>query len=100
MWLPREEEQPVPAPRNDGEGTLRFINCVSVAEKNSSGESVVDVEPLRFHYSVLVISAGDAAKGPCVQLVVLNSGSGTSFIEERGLVHTADVAGSSRVVRL
>lgn len=71
----------------DGEGMLHFVNHVSVEEKMNSGKSMVDVEPLIYHCSVLVIVLGGAAKRPCVLPAVLDSGSGIYFIGERVLQH-------------
>lgn len=41
--------------------SLRFVNRVSVREKINSGEGMVGVEPLRYHYSAPVIELGKAA---------------------------------------
>lgn len=44
VWLSREEEQLIPAPVTDGEGTMRFINHLGVAEQMNSRKGVVDVK--------------------------------------------------------
>lgn len=43
IWLPCEEEQPVPMPAADGEATLRIVNRVSLAEQMNSGKGTVDI---------------------------------------------------------
>lgn len=65
VWVLREEEQPVPAPTAGSEGTLRFVDRVSVAVKLNSGKGMVNLEPHRYDCSIPMVIQG-AAKGPCV----------------------------------
>lgn len=70
-----QEEQSVTTPAAVGEGTLRSFICVSVAEQINGGKNALDVEPLKYHCSVLVMVPKKAAKGQCVRLAVLDIGS-------------------------
>lgn len=82
--LPRQVDQPVLTPTADGKGTLRFVHRASVAEEINSGKGIINTEPHRYHYSVLVMVPGGAAKWPWVLPTLLDSGSDISFIGESG----------------
>lgn len=85
VWVSHEEEKPVPVLSAGDEGTLRFINRVSVVEKTNSGKGAVELEPLSHHFFVLVLVSGGGAKELCVVLAVLYSGSFMYAVEEVGL---------------
>lgn len=80
VWLPDEEEEPIPAPTAGGEGSIHFVNRVSVPEQMNSGKSAIDIEALRYPCSVSMIVPRGAAKELGVLAAVLESGSGLSII--------------------
>lgn len=51
---------------------------------------MIDVGPLRYYYFVSVMVPGAATEGSCVLRAIFDSGSGMSFLGERGLKRTQE----------
>lgn len=83
VWVPEDEETERQAKSADA--GVPVVRRVSVAEQNGSCVDAVDVEPLKYYYSMGVKVAGGKARGTCVLETVLDSGSGSSIIRWTGL---------------